>query len=76
LFGPSEPPRSSASGSSLFATSASTLFGAANVGVTQNQVRQSTSLRSHPELKLKILLAVGVIRLTFVNFFGGQASPQ
>ena len=39
LFGPSESLRSSASGSTLFATSASTLFGAVNLGSTQNQVR-------------------------------------
>jgi hypothetical protein len=44
LFGPSESLRSSASGSTLFATSASTLFGTVNVGLTQNQVRQQCFL--------------------------------
>ena len=34
LFGPSESPRSSVSGSTLFATSAITLFGAVNLGST------------------------------------------
>ena len=43
LFGPSESLRSSVSGSTLFATSASTLFGAVNVGSTLNEVRFSIS---------------------------------
>jgi hypothetical protein len=54
LFGPSEPLRSSASGSTLFATSASTLFGAVNVGLTQNQVRHSIPLRNDSESKLNL----------------------
>ena len=49
LFGPSESLRSSASGPTLFATSASTLFGAVNFGLTQNQVRRSIPLRNSPE---------------------------
>ena len=53
LFGPSESLRSSASGSTLFATSASSLFGAVNVGLTQNQVRHSIPFRNDPELILK-----------------------
>ena len=53
LFGPSEPLQSSASGSTLFATSASTLFGAVDVGLTQNQVRHFISLKNDSELKLK-----------------------
>ena len=45
LFGPSEPLRSSVRGSALFATSASTLFGAVNGGLAQNQVRHSIPLK-------------------------------
>ena len=54
LFGPTESLRSSASGSTLFATSASTLFGAVNVGLTQNQVRYFVPLRNDSELKFKL----------------------
>ena len=48
LFGPSESLRPLAFGSTMFATSASTLFGTANVGLTQNQVRHSIPLAECP----------------------------
>ena len=43
LFGPSDSPPPSASGSTLFAASTSALFGAVNVGLTRNQVRYSVT---------------------------------
>jgi hypothetical protein len=41
LFGPLESLQPAVSVSTLFATSASTLFGLGNVGLTRNQVRYS-----------------------------------
>ena len=78
LFGPSESLRSSASGSTLFATSASTLFGAVNLGSTQNQVRHSIPLPQESSgIKMKTSSTVDVVgRLTFIDFFRGQASPR
>ena len=67
LFGPSESLRSLAFGSTMFATSASTLFGTANVG--------SIPL-SGMSPELKIPSSIGIVG--GLTFFKGQleASPQ